>query len=119
MRQTIEVDVLATSEATVVEVRGGTYLETNPAIVAQGAAKKHPNDSHDPEIGHALAIARALHALAESYEKRAQERIEHPQRFRYATGGMITTPKFTAYDAEKVFDQTWLDRVLGRGIAKS
>jgi hypothetical protein len=59
MHQTIQVDVLATSEATVVEVRGGTYLETNPALVAQGAAKKHPNDEHDAEVGHALAMSRA------------------------------------------------------------
>lgn len=79
MRQTIEVDVLATSEATVVEMKGGTYLETNPAFVAQGHAKKHPNDTHDPETGHALAMARALRQLAEAYEKRAQERIDHPK----------------------------------------
>lgn len=89
MRQTIEVDVLATSEATVVEVKGGTYLETNPRIVAQGFAKKHPNDTHDPETGHALAMARALRELAEAYEKRAKERIDNPIRYRFATGGIV------------------------------
>lgn len=93
MHQTIQVDVLATSEATVVELRGGTYLETNPAFVAQGDAKKHPKDEHDPEIGHALAMARALHSLAETYEKRAAERINNPTRQAYAYGGMLS-PKF-------------------------
>jgi hypothetical protein len=91
MRQTIEVDVLATAEATVVEVRGGTYLETNPTFVAQGDAKKHPNDEHDPEIGHALAMARALHSLAETYEKRAQARIDRPTtRALYPSGGLVS-----------------------------
>lgn len=76
MHQTIQVDVLATSEATVVEVKGGTYLEASRGdLVAQGYAKKHPNDENDAEVGHALAMARALKELAESYEKRAWERI--------------------------------------------
>lgn len=105
MRQTIEVDVLATSEATVVEVKGGTYLETNRGnLVAQGYAKKHPNDTHDAEVGHALAMARALKQLAESYEKRAWERIEHPLVYTYVADGVKTW----------TVDGTWLDSLIGK-----
>lgn len=112
MRQTIQVDVLLTDEATVAEVRGGTYLESNPTYVAQGYAKKHPKDNHDAEVGHSLAMARALKALAETYEQRAWDRINNPRHYTYATGGMLTTaPKFS-YDTEGKFDHKWLDSVL-------
>jgi len=79
MRQTIQVDVLTTDEATVAEVQGTTYAESyRGGLKATGYAKKHPNDEHDAEVGHALAMARALKTLAEAYEKRAWERISHP-----------------------------------------
>lgn len=113
MHQTIQVDVLATSEATVVEVKGGTYLESYPALVAQGYAKKHPNDEYDAEVGHALAMARALKELAESYEKRAWERINHPITYKYATGGIL--PRYSTTVTGK-FDHNWLDQVLGKGM---
>lgn len=78
MRQTIQVDVLTTDEATVAEVQGTTYREANRGdLVAQGYAKKHPKDENDVEVGHALAMSRALKALAETYEKRAWERINN------------------------------------------
>lgn len=94
MRQTISVDVLATDEATVAEVQGTTYQESNRgSLVGKGYAKKHPNDEHDPEIGHALAMARALHSLAETYEKRAAERINRPTLPAYAYSGTLS-PKF-------------------------
>jgi hypothetical protein len=118
MHQTIQVDVLATSEATVVEVRGGTYLETNPALVAQGAAKKHPNDEHDAEVGHALAMSRALKALAESYEKRAWERINHPRTYRFADGGYVTSIDPTSATWTGKFDHEWLDKVFGKNARR-
>jgi hypothetical protein len=90
MRQTLQVDVLTTEEATVVEVQGTTYAETYQGnLKANGYAKKHPNDEHDAEVGHALAMARALKELAESYEKRAWERINHPRTYTYAYGGVV------------------------------
>lgn len=114
MHQTIQVDVLATSEATVVEVKGGTYLESYPALVAQGSAKKHPNDEHDAEVGHALAMARALKELAESYEKRAWERINNPRTYVYADGGYVTKLDPGAYTHTGKFDHAWLDRIIGK-----
>jgi hypothetical protein len=89
MRKAIEVEVLATTEATVVEVRGGTYFESDSSFVGQGYAKKHPNDDNDCETGHALAMARALRQLADAYESRAQDRIDHPIHYRHAMGGVI------------------------------
>jgi hypothetical protein len=118
MRQTIEVEVLATPEATVVEAKGGTYLETGMRLVAQGYAKKHPKDTNDAEVGHALAVSRALRELADAYEKRAWERINHPCTYKYATGGMLTTTPQFSYDIEGTFDQKWLDRMLGGGVKK-
>jgi hypothetical protein len=108
MRQTVEVDVLTTSEATVVEVKGGTYLQTNPELVAQGFAKKHPKDDHDAEIGHSLAMARALKALAESYEKRAWERINNPIETRtFELTGYVTG--INSIDSDSMSDYEWDD----------
>jgi hypothetical protein len=118
MRQTIQVDVLATDEATVAEVQGTTYEETYRGdLLGKGYAKKHPNDEHDAETGHALAMARALRELADVYEKRAWERINHPVQTGYARGGLLA-PDY-AMTVKGKFDQTWLDRVLGKGIDKS
>ena len=92
MRQTIQVDVLATDEATVAEVQGTTYEETYRGdLLGKGYAKKHPNDEHDAETGHALALARALRELADVYEKRAWERINRPTTpaYTYADGGIL------------------------------
>lgn len=113
MHQTITVDVLTTSEATVVEVKGGAYREATAGLVAQGAAKKHPNDEHDAEVGHALAMSRALKALAESYEKRAWDRIN-----RETTPGLtkdfwdsLRIGKPVTYEISgKLTDPTWTYR---------
>lgn len=95
MRQTINVDVLATDEATVAEVQGTTYRESNRgSLVGKGYAKKHPNDEYDAETGHALAMARALRELAESYEARAWERINTPVASKFAVGGLFSGLKF-------------------------
>lgn len=116
MRQTIQVDVLATDEATVVEVTGGNYLETSRGLVAKGAAKKHPNDEHDAEVGHALAMARALKELAEIYEKRAWERINNPRTYAYASGGVLDNFKIgkpVEYTISgKLTDPVWTTRGL-------
>lgn len=115
MRQTIQVDVLATDEATVVEVTGGNYLETSRGLVAKGAAKKHPNDEHDAEVGHALAMSRALKELAEIYEKRAWERINNPRAYTtFATGGILTGLKPYSTTVSGKFDHDWLNSVLGK-----
>jgi hypothetical protein len=120
MRQTIEVDVLSTTEATVVEVKGSTYREANRGhIKSQGFAKKHPKDSHDPEVGHSLAMARALRDLAEAYETRAWERINHPlQTVTYAKGGIFPSgidPKYSVtFTGTPVTDTEKFWRDLGR-----
>lgn len=117
MRQTISVDVLATDEATVAEVQGTTYQESNRgSLVGKGYAKKHPNDSHDAETGHALAMARALRELAEAYEKRAWDRINHPVRYVYATGAMLEP--FSATTTAK-FDKDWFDKIVGMKIGRA
>jgi hypothetical protein len=120
MRQTIQVDVLATDEATVAEVQGTTYEETYRGdLLGKGYAKKHPNDEHDAETGHALAMARALRELADVYEKRAWERINHPRTYTFANGGYVSTLKPSSVTHTGKFDHQWLDRVLGRGIEKA
>lgn len=117
MRQTIEVTVLSTAEATVAEVKGTTLHETNRGdLVATGYAKKHPNDTHDSEVGHALAMARALKDLAEVYEKRAWDRINNPwKHVGYATGGILEPGKYEIKTSGTTFDHEWLDRVFGKG----
>jgi hypothetical protein len=114
MRQTLHVDVLTTKEATVVEVEGTTYAQTYQGnLKASGYAKKHPNDEHDAEVGHALAMARALKELAESYERRAWDRINGSGETVFAYGGIVSKPHSVTYTGE--FDQAWLNRVLGKG----
>ena len=124
MRQTIEATVLTTPEATVVEVEGSAHLETYRGnLKATGYAKKHPNDEHDAEVGHALAMARALRDLADRYEKRAWERINHPpQTVTYAIGGVMPENILRPYSMEVSgggFDHAWLDRALGSNREKT
>lgn len=116
MRQTVEVDVLTTPEATVVEVKGSSSLETYRGnLVAQGFAKKHPNDSHDPEVGHALAMSRALKDLAALYEKRAWDRINaNTTTTKFAIGGMVTdTPKYSMEISGKLDRDNWWRSIAG------
>lgn len=109
MRQTIEATVLTTPEATVVEVEGSSALETYRGnLKATGYAKKHPNDTHDTEVGHSLAMARALRELADRYEKRAWDRINaKPPKF--ATGGLVVSdsPKSTMEVSGKIDTDSW------------
>lgn len=114
MRQTIEATVLTTPEATVVEVEGSSNIETYRGnLKATGYAKKHPNDSHDPEVGHALAMSRALKDLAALYEKRAWDRI-NTKTTKFAIGGIVANPpKYTLEVSGKLDHDSWWRSIAG------
>lgn len=116
MRQTIEATVLTTPEATVVEVEGSSALETYRGnLKATGYAKKHPNDTHDAEVGHSLAMARALRELADTYEKRAWDRINAKTvTTKFATGGIVANPpKYTLEVSGKLDHDSWWRSIAG------
>jgi hypothetical protein len=82
VNKTISVTVLLDGEASVAEARGST-LSNVGELSGTGSAKKHPNDSSDNEVGFNLAVSRALRALADQYETRANEAMFYtnmPQR---------------------------------------
>jgi len=70
VNKTISLTVLLDGEASVAEARGSTYTNIGE-VTGTGSAKKHPKDKPDNTIGYNLAVARALRALADEYEKRA------------------------------------------------
>jgi hypothetical protein len=72
MNRLINVSVLLSEDATVAEARGST-LSNIGELSGTGAAKKHPKDTPEPEVGFNLAVARALRSLADQYEKRAEQ----------------------------------------------
>jgi hypothetical protein len=75
----VNLTVLLDGNASVAEARGGTFSNIGE-LSATGSAKKHPKDPSDNEVGFNLAVARALRALADQYEKRAEEAMNHPLR---------------------------------------
>lgn len=50
----IDIDVHQTKDATI------AFVSVNGQHVGSGTAKRHPNDKHNPEIGHKLAVERAI-----------------------------------------------------------
>ncbi len=72
MNRLINVSVLLSEDATVAEARGST-LSNIGELSGTGAAKKHPKDLSDNEVGFNLAVARALRSLADKYEERAEQ----------------------------------------------
>jgi hypothetical protein len=94
MNKMVNLTVLLDGEASVAEARGGTFSNIGE-LSATGSAKKHPKDTSEPEVGFNLAVARALRALADQYEKRA-EQAQHfanfPQRWAISQSpGTITS----------------------------
>ena len=78
MNKMVNLTVLLDAEA-----RGGTFSNIGE-LSATGSAKKHPKDTSEPEVGFNLAVARALRALADQYEKRAEPAMDYanfPQRW--------------------------------------
>jgi hypothetical protein len=101
MNKLVNLTVLTDKDAAVCEARGGTYASIGE-LSATGSAKKHPQDTSDNEVGFNLAVARALRALADQYEKRAEEAMslplrDVPQRYiigmdpTFSYGGLTTT----------------------------
>ena len=83
MNKMINLTVLLDGEASVAEARGGTFSNIGE-LSATGSAKKHPKDTSNSEVGFNLAVARALRALADQYEKRAEIATDYanfPQRW--------------------------------------
>lgn len=83
MNKMVNLTVLVDDEAAVAEARGST-LRGLGELRGTGSAKKHPDDSPDPEVGFNLAVSRALRALADQYELRADQAAEltnYPQRY--------------------------------------
>ena len=94
MNRSISLTVLLDGEASVAEARGTTLSQVGE-LKATGSAKKHPKDPSEDEVGFNLAVARALRALADQYEKRA-EQAQHfanfPQRWAISQSpGTITS----------------------------
>lgn len=71
----VSIDVIGDEDACgariALEVPFGEY-------VGIGVSKRHPNDEHDPEIGAALALCRALRDAADDLENTAIVRIAGP-----------------------------------------
>ena len=95
MHKTISLTVLLDGEASVAEARGST-LNNIGELSATGSAKKHPDDQADREVGFNLAVARALRALADRYEHRAEIAQNNPQRFVLA-GDPLTSGSYITY----------------------
>ena len=76
MNKMINLTVLLDGEASVAEARGGTFSNVGE-LSATGSAKKHPKDTSEPEVGFNLAVSRALRALADQYEKRAETAMDY------------------------------------------
>ena len=77
MNKSITLTVLLDGEAAVAEARGGTLTGIGE-LKGTGSAKKHPKDTSDAEVGFDLAVARALRALADQYELRAEQAMNMP-----------------------------------------
>jgi hypothetical protein len=71
VNKTITLSVLLHEDATVAEATGGTLRDIG-TVSAKGSAKRHPSDHPDDVIGFNLAVSRALRALADQYEQRAE-----------------------------------------------
>lgn len=78
LQPTLSSTVTQSANATIVEVFTafgmGTHLYS---VNARGDAIRHPDDRHIPEIGYALAYARALRSAASRIERVAQGQIDH------------------------------------------
>lgn len=77
MNKMVNLTVLQDGEAAVAEARGGTLTGLGE-LKGTGSAKKHPKDTSDAEVGFNLAVARALRALADQYELRAEQAMNLP-----------------------------------------
>lgn len=77
MNKTIALNVLLNEDATVAEAQGSSLSEIG-TLSATGSAKRHPNDYPDQNVGFNLAVARALRALADKYEDRANYAMDGP-----------------------------------------
>jgi hypothetical protein len=83
MNKSVNLTVLLDGEASVAEARGST-LNNIGELRGTGSAKKHPKDHSDDEVGFNLAVSRALRALADQYELRANQAAEltnYPPRY--------------------------------------
>lgn len=79
MNKTVSFTVLVSDETAVVEATAPTLRESGEGSVkGSGWAKKHPKDKADQEVGYDVAMARALRALADEYDKRAEEAMANP-----------------------------------------
>ena len=72
---TVHLSILTDGDRTVVEASLHTYL--NPSIPVVASSGREPGDKTDPEIGEALAVARALRKIANRLEKKAAGTMKH------------------------------------------
>ncbi len=76
---TVSVSVMTDPDATVATATLAADPYSAPILRKTGSSKRMPGDSYDPETGTALAVARALHRLANDLEKKAGGRVRHAE----------------------------------------
>ncbi len=107
MNKTIALTALVSDESAVVEVQTSSYSNIGN-ITATGWSKKHPNDKPDAEVGYNVAVARALRALADKFDQRAEKAMENPQ-VRLDLTGYVTGPmEFTYADNDPTKTTSYL-----------
>jgi hypothetical protein len=112
----IKVDVVSTDTVTAAELTGFADTSWTETPKATGSAKVHPGDAATGTAGTNLAVARALHALAEEYaylaaaevgkvtvggETYEVERVEQGSGYSYTVQTVDPTLKaYSKYDAD-------------------
>lgn len=65
---------IVTPDVTGVEIE---VIINDESYVATGAAKRHPEDDHDPEVAALLAYSDALGAITRKIKRGAEGKIKH------------------------------------------
>lgn len=91
MIKSFGVNVLLSEDASVAEVTGAVAYNGVGELRGKGAAKRHPKDNPDEQVGYSLAVARALRDLADKYEQRAEEAMERPKLQAFFNGATLLT----------------------------
>lgn len=113
MNKTVSFTVLVSDETAVVEATAPTLRESGEGSVkGSGWAKKHPNDKPDQEVGYDVAMARALRALADEYDKRAEELMTNPGQHTFLSFDPASMYTMTL---NGLYNTNDLSSVLGRG----